>query len=235
MNIANIPADILVYAAIAVVLLVWLRGVLGTRSGAERQRPNPFAVPADAGSATGKNVETALPRGAPPSSGTPLDATLVRIALADRAFDPARFVENAKQAFTMVVTAFAKADRRTLRDLLSPDVYRSFDSALAGRERAGQTAEAEVLSVLDAKIIDAALDGKTARVTLRIRAEETYALIDSAGKTVAGNADRVVIMTDVWTFARDVKSGDPRWFLSETRDDVKEDDGMTLPEAGTAA
>ena len=39
-------------------------------------------------------------------------------------------------------------------------------------------------------------------------------------------------MTDVWTFTRDVKSSDPRWLVSETRDDVKEADGLTLPEAG---
>ncbi|WP_435640680.1 Tim44/TimA family putative adaptor protein [Micavibrio aeruginosavorus] len=38
-------ADILLYALIAAGLVFWLRNVLGTRHGDERQRPNPFARP----------------------------------------------------------------------------------------------------------------------------------------------------------------------------------------------
>jgi predicted lipid-binding transport protein (Tim44 family) len=225
----NIPTDIIVYAVIAGVLLIWLRNVLGTRHGAERQRPNPFTVPqaaTAAAAATASNTPSV--RGATSA----VDAGMVQISLSDRNFDAARFLENAKDAFAIVVTAFADGDRTALKDLLAPDVYKSFDAGITSREKAGQKAIAEVLSVRDAAIIDAKLDKRTASITVRFKADETYALTDASGKTIAGHPERVVTMTDVWTFARDIKSTDPRWLVTETRDDVKEADGMTLPEAG---
>ena len=39
------PADIVIYAVVAVGLILWLRSILGTRHGNERSRPNPFMAP----------------------------------------------------------------------------------------------------------------------------------------------------------------------------------------------
>jgi len=228
----NIPTDIIIYAVVAVCLVVWLSRVLGTRHGAERQRPNPFTK-APVGQGAPANV-TALPAIEAKTAGGSVDAGLVQIALADRSFDPVRFTENAKDAFAMVVTAFADADVPTLKDLLSPPVFKAFDAEIERRKAANLKTITEVHSVNDATIIAAKLVGNTAAVTLRIKADETYFQTDASGKVIAGHPDRVVTMTDVWTFSRDVKSSDPRWFVTETRDDVKEDNGMTLPEAGIA-
>ena len=230
MEAGNIPTDIIIYAAVAVALVVWLMRILGTRSGSERQRPNPFTLPTPQ---QGTPAEVAsLPAPTPLRNvTTDVEAGLVQISLADRNFDPARFVENAKDAFAIVVAAFAAGDRATLQDLLSPAVFRSFESAIAAREAAGKKVVTEVHSVNSADVIEADLNGSKARVTVRFKADETYVETDANGKTVAGHPDKIVTMTDVWVFSRDVKSGDPRWFVAETRDDVKEDGGMTLPEA----
>lgn len=227
----SIPTDVIIYAVIAAGLLIWLRNVLGTRHGAERQRPNPFTLPPEGAKPSDLPTPGAVPATVK-TIATPLDAAIVQISLADRTFDTARFLENAKDAFAIVVGAFADGDKATLKDLLTPDVYKSFEGAITAREAAGQKALTEVLSVREATIIEAKLEGRKAFITLRFKADETYALSDASGKTIAGNADRVVTMTDIWTFTRDVKSSDPRWFVSETRDDVKEDGGMTLPDAG---
>lgn len=231
----NIPADIIVYAFIAAGLLLWLRGVLGTRHGSERQRPNPFTLPAEGEKPASGAPAAASERAALPGAAPSVDAAMVQISLADRSFEAPRFVENAREAFVMVVTAFADGDRETLRDLLTPDVYKSFEAEIKRREDAGQKAITEVLSVRDVTVIAAKLEGNQASITVRIKADETYALSDRDGKTIAGNPERVVAMTDVWTYTRDVKSSDPRWFVCETRDDVKEDDARNLPEAGSAA
>lgn len=224
----GIPTDIIVYAVIAAGLLLWLSRVLGTRTGAERQRPNPFAAqPAKDPLAIDAPKAPALQ-----NVTASVDAGLVQIALADRSFDSALFVENAKDAFAIVVTAFADGDRNTLRDLLAPDVCKSFEAEIDRRETAGQKAITEVHAVRGADVIDARLDGSKAVITIRFKADETYALTDSSGHTIAGHGDRVVEMIDVWVFSRDIKSSDPRWFVVETRDDVKETGGMTLPEAG---
>lgn len=227
----SIPMDIIIYAAIAVVLVVWLSRILGTRHGAERQRQNPFTLP-NPQSEAGKADAPAVTAPAPLRNvTTDIEAGLVQISLADRSFDPARFVENAKDAFAIVVSAFADGDRATLKDLLSPAVYKSFEGAIEAREQAGKKVTTEVHSVGTADIIATKLEGSKAFVTLRFKADETYVETDKDGKVVAGHPDKIVTMTDVWVFSRDVKSSDPRWFVVETRDDVKEVGGMTLPEA----
>ena len=39
--------DLIVYALVAAGLVLWLRNVLGSRHGDERERPNPFMLPGD--------------------------------------------------------------------------------------------------------------------------------------------------------------------------------------------
>lgn len=230
MESTGIPTDIIIYAAIAVVLFVWLGRVLGTRHGSERQRQNPFTMPPQTQAQTPVLASAGqAPQPFKAISGS-VDAGLVQISVADRNFEPTRFVENAKDAFAMVVTAFAEGDRDTLRDLLSPAVYQSFDSAIKSRESAGKKVMTEVHAVRSADIIEATLDRTVARITLRFKADETYVETDATGKTVAGHPDRVVSMTDVWVFERDTRAHDPRWFIVETRDDVTETDARQLPE-----
>lgn len=232
MEAANtIPMDIIIYAAIAVVLVVWLGRILGTRHGSERQRQNPFTLPTPQPEGkTPENITASKPV-LPQNITTDIEAGLVQISLADRSFDPARFVENAKDAFAIVVGAFADGDRATLKDLLSPSVFRSFEGAIEAREQAGKKVMTEVHGVSSADVIAARLEGSKAYVTLRFKADETYVESDASGKVVAGHPDKIVTMTDVWVFSRDVKSSDPRWFVVETRDDIKETEGMTLPDA----
>ncbi|HEY8963335.1 MAG TPA: Tim44/TimA family putative adaptor protein [Alphaproteobacteria bacterium] len=225
MESAGIPLDIIVYALIAGAMVIILRNVLGSRHGSERQRPNPFAGQ----SGTDKPI-SAEPAKLDGVTGN-VDAGLVQISIADRTFDARQFVDNAKEAFAIVVSAFAEGDKNTLDDLLAPDVYKSFAAEIDRRASAGQKAITEVHSIRKADVIAASLQKTKAFVTVRFVASETYVLTDKDGKTIAGNADKVIDMTDVWVFSRDVKSRDPRWFVVETRDDVVEVGGMTLPEA----
>jgi predicted lipid-binding transport protein (Tim44 family) len=64
----------------------------------------------------------------------PAGEGLVAIAKADRNFDPIRFREGAKQAYTMIVEAYARGDRETLEPLLSERVFKAYDASIAQRE-----------------------------------------------------------------------------------------------------
>ena len=228
MDSSGIPLDIIVYALIAGALAIVLRNVLGTRNGAERQRPNPFA--GQTGTDKPANPTPAKLDDVPGN----VDAGLVQISIADRNFDARQFLDNAKEAFAIVVAAFADGDKKTLDDLLAPDVYKSFEAEIDKRIAAGNKAVTEVHSIRKADVIAASLQKTKAFITVRFTASETYVLTDKDGKRLAGNPDKVIDMTDVWVFSRDVKSRDPRWFVVETRDDVKEADAPTLPEAKDA-
>lgn len=236
------PVDILIYAIVAAVMVFWLRNVIGTRHGEERQRPNPFEKREDEAPITVKKGKPALAdiqhEKSSPSSWTSgnksIDSGLVQIALADKNFDKEQFIENASDAFTYIVTAFAEGDTDTLKDLCNDDVFRTFDNAIKDRMKKGETVVTEIHSIRKAEIVEAGVDkSKMAFVTIRFTADETYVIRDSNGDIIAGHPDRVTEMTDKWTFARNVKSSDPRWLLSKTEDDVVEENGKTpMPDAG---
>lgn len=238
MQDAGIPVDIILYAIIAVGLVLWLRSLLGTRSGTERQRPNPFT--AEAAALRAAEAETPIhdilaakaPEVVTPLWPAPIQSGFDAITKRDPSFRSDQFIENAKDAFAIVVTAFAEGDKETLADLLSPAVYKSFEQAIDARQAAGETVTTEVHAVRGADVI-AVEGGQKARITLRFKADETYSVTNAQGQVISGHPTRVTQMTDVWTFARDVSSSDPRWLVVQTRDDVVEDTGKTpMPDAG---
>lgn len=240
-------ADLILYALIAAGLVFWLRSVLGTRHGDERERPNPFttptpekqtrsAVPEAAGL---KDVTTlslpetrpVLPRNV--TLATPkVEGDLMELARQEREFDLARFAQGAQDAFVMIVEAFAEGDRATLKTFLEPQVYAAFDGAISAREKNGERIKTEIHAVRKMDIMDVRLDAKTAYVTIRFVADETCVVRGSGNEILSGDPDRITEMNDIWTFSKPLRSRDPVWFLHETRDgDVGEEHKTPIPGA----
>lgn len=232
----NVPADILLFAIVAAGLIFWLRNVLGTRHGDERDRSGLFLgdpvngqknkTQSDGFSLFSKDPENAFTG----EEGTPLEQGLAVIARADRSFDPDDFIEGAKEAFAMIVEAFAAGDRDTLKSLLSEPVYETFDKVIDERKERGETVSTEIHAVRKADILDARLVDRMAFLTVRFTADETCVIKDSEQNTISGDPDRITEMVDVWVFGRDVRSRDPSWYLFETRDDEIEEHKTPLPE-----
>lgn len=224
-------ADLLIYAVVAAGLIFWLRSVLGTRHGEERERPNPFTAPSpDAAPSAPKSIDGQMLEDNRPkavlapnmaiSSEASVEEGLAAIARADRDFEAPRFLQGAQDAFVMIVEAFAADDRDTLKDLLSPSVFTSFDLAIRERQGRGEKSTVDIHAVRKAEIVGAALQGRTAFVTVKFTADETNVLYDRDGKILSGNPDRVSETIDVWTFGHEVKSRDPSWLLYETKENA---------------
>lgn len=216
--------EIVIFAMIAAFLVYRLRSVLGRRTGEERQRPNPYTPPVRPQQNGPDNVVPLPDRGrvaeaAPADTGEPvsLAAALAQIRSADPSFDEKVFLQGASAAFTMVVEAFARADTATLRPLLSDDVYDNFAGAIRERQTAGETLETRIDRIRDADVVEARLDGRTAFVTVKFVSDQMNVTRGADGAVVDGDADKVVEVTDIWTFARNIRSRDPNWLLVETR------------------
>jgi predicted lipid-binding transport protein (Tim44 family) len=138
------------------------------------------------------------------------------IAQGDPTFDAKHFVAGARQAYEMIVTAYAEGDRRSLRNLLSKDVYEGFDNAIRERETKGETSETRFVSIDRSDLTGAEVRGPTAQVTVRFVSQLVSVTRDRNGNVIDGNPDKVTDVTDVWTFARDVSSRDPNWKLVAT-------------------
>lgn len=224
----------IIFLALAVFIFLRLRNVLGQRTGSERPPFDraaardalnegnvvPMPTPArDSASVLAPGVE---PIESPDRwkglavAGSALAAGLDRIAAQDATFDPQHFISGARGAYEMIVLAFANGDRRALRDLLSPEVYESFETVIKDREQHEQKTETRFVSIDKAELIGAELRDRNAQLTVRFVSQMISVTRDKTGAVVDGNPEKVTDITDVWTFARDITSRDPNWKLVHT-------------------
>ncbi len=222
--------DIIILAMVAGFVVLRLRNTLGRRTGLDPREPQSGNTP-DAFGGTERpandrpdNVVTLpgarRPRDAadiePMYQGTPLEAGLVQIKLADPNFSPSRFLEGAGKAFEMIVAAFAKHDTDTLKPLLSADVFSRFAAAIQDREERGETMDTELVVLKPPRLESVEMQDTRAIVAVRFQSEQVNIVKDRDGKVIEGDRNNVESVTDIWTFSRDTASRDPNWALIAT-------------------
>lgn len=225
--------DIILFALIAVFLVLRLRSTLGRRNGEEKQGPtdvfgrrsheddskgatngapqptdNVYRLP-DADKVVGKDDATvAVDSGA--------FSVLQQIQKADPDFTQQDFLNGARMAFEMIVEYFAKGDKDGLNPLLSAEVYKNFAAAIDARAEKGEREETTLVGIKSATIHDASLEGRTACITIKFVSEEVSVILNNEGDVISGDPNQVVEAEDLWTFARNIESRDPNWQLVAT-------------------
>ena len=210
---------IVAVAMVAGVILFRLYTILGRRTGNERERLSRFDRTANE---TADSV-VALPdrnrlRG-DTAGARPLDdveQALVDIKLADRTFETDHFVSGAKKAHELIVTAYARGDRETLRPLLSDEVYDTFEHAIRDREGRNETIKFTLVGYKDVKISHASLKGRMAEITVSFAVQFISSTSNAGGTVIEGDPAAVRDVTDIWTFSRDLRGSDPNWTLVAT-------------------
>jgi hypothetical protein len=120
----------IIFLALAVLTFLVLRRALGGRT--RRQRPpQRISKPIETSAPTDRYAGIAIP-------GSPVAKGLDAIMAADGSFDVRHFIDGARAAYQMIVTAYTDGDRRTLTNLLAPEVYEGFEVAMRRREDAGE-------------------------------------------------------------------------------------------------
>jgi predicted lipid-binding transport protein (Tim44 family) len=226
----------LLLLVLAVVILLRLRSMLGRKTGHER-RYDPYAARESGGTATQDKVVPLPTRGEVPQRApeaatqkeaeerigdfmpatNPAHAGLVEIARQDPSFEPQHFVQGAKSAYEMIVTAFAEGNKRLLKQFLSREVYDGFAGAITDRESKGETADTSFVGINKADVIDAEVKNKTAKVTVKFVSQLITAIKNRNGEVIDGDPKQIREVTDIWTFAREVTSRDPNWKLVATQ------------------
>jgi len=207
--------DILIFAAIAIVLLFRLRAVLGRRTGEEQERSNPFDRPTVLPYRSGLTEQPAGAAGfAPgpviehdPSAPQSLDARMARVSAADPSFDEKHFLAGARAAFQMIVQAFAAGDLATLRPLLNSQLYGEFGRAISERRERGALGAVRFEGPVEVEIVDARASPREVQIQVRFASRQLH-----DEETVPPEEETI----DLWTFARDPAARDPNWQLVET-------------------
>jgi len=212
--------QILFFAGLAVFLAIRLYSALGKPQGRthedhvrdERERAAASAASPKARPTlvTGETADT-------PAFSGPAAEGLAAIAAADRSFDPDGFAQGARQAYEMIVKAYAKGDREALEPLLTERVKTAYDNAIAQREAAGQTVATEIDRVKRAEIVEASLNDNRARVRVAFSAEIASETRGPDGEVVSGDLNQLTTVDEIWSFERDVTSGNPNWRLASVK------------------
>ncbi len=220
---------------IALVIFLKLRSILGRRTGNERQRFDPRMKRSAEYADDGDNVVSLPPRGESQAKvqertdkriselisrhakpRTKLAKALTAICNADPEFIPDQFLDGARMAYEMIVSAYADGDRKTLKNLLSREVFDGFATAIKEREEKGEIIQSQFVGIESASLTAAVMTGSEAHVSVKFISQIISATLDSTGSVVDGDPEQVAEVVDVWTFARDTNSGDPNWKLVAT-------------------
>lgn len=213
--------DIIVIGAIAAFILLRYRAMLGTSNEHDqtpREKPAPLAeferviqLPAARARAASEEKKDDLA-----AKYGSLAETFVAMRGIDRDFMPDEFLSGARTAFEMVITAFRKADRDTLKMLLSSDIYKSFDLSLTDAAAANRLADTTLVAITKAEITGAKLVGNLATLTVDFVSTQIHLIRDANGAILEGNPSHEETVEDQWVFTRTLTSSDPSWTIVET-------------------
>lgn len=223
--------DIVLFAMIAAFLVLRLRSVLGKKTGHQEPRQDPISRRQQDAQKDGNVVELpnrntditdnlSEPLDDPTANldpNDPLASGITQIRIADNSFHPVEFANGARSAFEMIVQAFAEGDTESLENLLAEDVFENFSDAIESRKEANEKLETTIVGIKSADVVEAAMDGRNAMVTVKFVSEQVNVTHDAEGRVVDGDPNQVTEITDIWTFSRDTKTSDPNWKLVETR------------------
>jgi len=191
--------ELIIFAVLAGVVLYQLYSVLGRRVG---RQPEDMAAPAPAPASNDEERQTEAMLDDAPAAG------LAALRAHDPNFDVGAFLHGARQAYEMVVVAFAKGDRDTLKPLLAAPMMDTFESAMATRESEGRTEQVEFLHPPRADLERVETAGDLGRAVVRFLAE-----FRSRSKGPEGEAVDDRRTAELWTFERSLASRDPNWTL----------------------
>jgi predicted lipid-binding transport protein (Tim44 family) len=208
--------EIVVLAMVAGFLALRLYSVLGKRTGHE----HPLAPVEDHGPpATGPAF--VAPARAPVAIADSVfedgaAAGVRAIVAAEPSFDVGRFMDGAKAAYRMILEAYWSGNAGELEGLTSPDVRSAFADSIAQRNTSGHVLDNRLVTIEKARIINAELSGRDAKIIVAFTADIAAVTRDADGAVIAGSLTDAVPTVDVWTFTRTLKSADPNWILTDT-------------------
>ena len=200
--------DIIIFAVIAVLLVLRLRSVLGQRTGYEDSK----RAQETSESFEDKPVQLHPRQNNSINDGHGIEA----LKRADRSFSESQFMDGAQMAFGMILTAYAEGDLAQLKRLLGYDLLQSFTQSIQQRARDKETLAINLEKIKQASIIDAKVFDNVASVTVEFQSVQTRTITDDDGNVIDDEDTGTLDLMDIWTFERDLTLDDPNWKLAET-------------------
>ena len=186
--------DIIIFAVIAVFIIYRLRSVLGKRTGFQKKQADQQFINKQPQQ---KKEEFKIPQ--LKENEQKLENVYKKIP----SFEHRGFLEGAKKAFEIIITAFNKGDKTTLKNLVSKDVYNAFESAI---NEGSNNPNSQFYSLVIDGIEDAKVENGNITIAVNFTSEQI----------MSENEESVIKNKDTWIFEKPEGSTSPAWLLVST-------------------
>ena len=194
MNYSFEYIDIILLAMIAGFIFLRLRGILGKKTGFDKNVNSEF------------QQETSEVRPEAKLNSKTFDEKAKK-----------EFLKGAQIAYETIVTNFSNGKIKDIKSLLDINVYDEFNTALNERKSKNYSSETTFIGINSAEIKHHQQNKNMFEVTVEFVSEIISCIRDKENKIVSGDPEKVKKVNDVWKFSKDSRSANPNWLLIDTQ------------------
>lgn len=231
-SVGDIPVDIIIFSLIAVFLILRLRSVLGKKTGFENHETLSLSVKAPAFLS---NIKTKTPQPVTPPvpkvnyiiplPNTELGQALQKVGTQVPIFLPQKFLAGVEIVFRKVLTAYVNADFNSLRTMLTPEAYDSFEKSIKKHQMNQETLKIEIKAICSIAFNSVQFledqTPKKALIEVKIISDQINCIFNKKNEPEVGT-ESVTEFIDYWLFEHVLgdKNQDISWRLKSIRTQI---------------
>ena len=128
-----------------------------------------------------------------------------------------QFLEGAEIAYETIINSFAKGDKKSLKDLVTEEMNKNFESAIEERNSKNIKSELTFIGIKSSTIEKFEKTAEALFFTVKFISEIISIKKDKDNNVIEGDPNKIKTVIDRWKFTRKTSSMNPNWYLAETK------------------
>ena len=127
-----------------------------------------------------------------------------------------QFLKGAENAYEQIITSFAKGDKKSLKPLLTKEMFNRFSEVIDERKSKQLKYETTFIGLKSTKILEFKKIENIYKVSVNFVSEIITCVKDKNNQVIEGNSDTIKTVNDIWSFSKNMWSQNPAWYLVDT-------------------
>ena len=128
-----------------------------------------------------------------------------------------QFLKGAEIAYETIINSFAKGDKKSLKDLVTEEMNKNFESAIEERNSKNIKSELTFIGIKSSTIEKFEKTAEALFFTVKFISEIISFKKDKDNNIIEGDPNKIKTVIDRWKFTRKISSMNPNWYLTETK------------------
>ena len=128
-----------------------------------------------------------------------------------------QFLQGAEIAYETIINSFAKGDKKSLKDLVTEEMNKNFESAIEERNSKNIKSELTFIGIKSSTIEKFEKTAEALFFTVKFISEIISIKKDKDNNVIEGDPNKIKTVIDRWKFTRKISSMNPNWYLAETK------------------